>query len=104
VQIAPVEESSPFMSKRIVVLSEELEDIRIKLNSILDHLETPLRHVDDPIFDTEGVMKLLNVSRRSLQSWRDDGTIEFSAIRGKFFYRLSAIENMLQQNLRLRDP
>lgn len=87
------------MSRRIVVLPEELEVIENRLIEIEKVLKKEQHHTDDPILDTEGVMNLLKVSRRSLQNWRDQGVIEFSAVGGKFYYRLSAINKMLDNHL-----
>lgn len=85
---------------RIVVLPEELEVIVNRLTRIEEVLKKEQHKTDDPILDTEGVMTLLKVSRRSLQNWRDQGIIEFSAVGGKFYYRMSAIEKMLTKNLK----
>lgn len=51
--------------------------------------------VVEPIYDSPQLMDLLRVSRRSLQTWRDQGLIKFSAIRGKFYYQHSDIIAML---------
>ncbi len=55
--------------------------------------------VDDPVYTTQELIELLKVSRRTLQNWRDRGVIEFSQINGKIYYRMSAINKMLDQNL-----
>ena len=49
----------------------------------------------EPIYDSSQLMGLLNLSRRSLQTWRDQGLIKFSAIRGKFYYQHSDVIAML---------
>lgn len=87
------------MGRRIIVLPEELEVIENRLSEIETALKKQPHQVEDPILDTEGVMNLLKVSRRSLQNWRDQGLIEFSAVGGKFYYRMSAINKMLAENL-----
>ena len=70
----------------------------------LDRIEKLLKHqspeTDDPILTTEQVMNLLSVSRRCLQSWRDYQKIEYSVVNGKFYYRFSDINNMLERNKR----
>lgn len=66
--------------RRIVVLPEELEVIVNRLSEIEKVLKKEQHQVEDPILDTEGVITLLKVSKRSLQNWRDQGLIEFSAI------------------------
>ncbi len=85
---------------RIVVLPEELQVVVDRLVLIEKALKKEQHQVEDPILDTEGVMNLLKVSRRSLQNWRDQGMIEFSAVGGKFYYRMSAINKMLAKNLK----
>jgi len=85
--------------KRIIVLPEELQEVVDRLEKIEKVMKKEQKQVDDPILGTEDVLNLLKVSRRSLQSWRDQALIEFSAIKGKFYYRLSAINRMLDNHL-----
>ena len=87
------------MSTRIIVLPEELEVIENRLVEIEKILKSEQKNVVDPILGTEGVMTLLKVSRRTLQTWRDQGIIEFSTVNGKFYYRMSAINRMLEKHL-----
>ena len=89
------------MSKRIIVLPEELVGICERLNKIEELLKTEQNHLEDPVLDTEDVMRLLKVSRRCLQTWRDQGLVKFSAVHGKFYYRLSAINTMLDEHLQI---
>jgi len=51
----------------------------------------------EPIYTTNQVLDLLKISRRSLQTYRDEGLIEFSQVKGKLFYRHSAIVEMLNK-------
>lgn len=81
---------------RIIVYPEEIQLLLTKLDNIERSLRKEHPYIEDPILDTEGIMKLLNISRRSLQTWRDTGLIEFSQVNGKFFYRASAINKMLE--------
>jgi len=47
--------------------------------------------------DNEAVCKLLKISRRSLQSYRDNGTILFSQIGHKCYYKTSDIEQFINK-------
>jgi hypothetical protein len=42
------------------------------------------------------LMDLLEVSKRTLQNWRDTGTISFSPIGHKIYYQYRDVEAMLQ--------
>lgn len=85
--------------KRIIVLPEELQVICDRLEAVEKALKKEQFDVKDPVLCTEDVMTMLKVSRRCLQTWRDEGLIVFSAVRGKFYYRLSAINQMLDDHL-----
>ena len=91
------------MGKRLIILPEELEIVVNRLTEIERTLRSENRGLADPILDTDGVMRLLKVSRRSLQTWRDHGLIEFSAINGKFYYRMSSINKMLDKHLQKQE-
>ena len=46
----------------------------------------------------EEVCRLLNISKRTLQNYRDDNLIPFSQINHKIYYRASDIERFLNKN------
>jgi len=80
---------------KIIVYPEEIQLLLSKLENIEQSLRREHPQIEDPILDTEDILKLLKISRRSLQKWRDTGLIEFSQVNGKFYYRVSAINNLL---------
>jgi hypothetical protein len=49
----------------------------------------------EPIYNTKQLLDLMKISRKTLQGWRDQGLIKFSAIRGKFYYQHSDVVAML---------
>ena len=51
---------------------------------------------DDSFLNNREVSKLLKVSIRTLQEWRDTGIIPYIQIRGKVIYRQSDIDRLLQ--------
>jgi hypothetical protein len=77
---------------------EPLEKIQERLNKVLLMLEN--KQQSDPeqvFFDNQDFMKLMNISKRTAQSWRDTGMIAFSQVGGKMYYRLSDILKMLER-------
>ena len=46
----------------------------------------------------EGVCQLLRLSTRTLQEYRDNGTITYYKIGGKILYRQSDIQTMLERH------
>ena len=56
--------------------------------------ETPL----EDWIDGQVVMQRLHISPRTLQTLRTNGTIPFSRIRGKIYYRKQDIQKILSDN------
>lgn len=84
---------------RIIMSPGELEVFYSKLDNIEKILKNKAPITDDPVLTTEQLMNYLTVSRRSIQTWRNNGLIEYSAVNGKFYYRISAINKMLDNHL-----
>jgi hypothetical protein len=84
---------------RLVLSAGEVQALYDKLEAIEKTIKRDQINIADPVLTTEQVMKYLNVSRRTLQSWRDNNIIRYSAVANKFFYRLSDINEMLEKHI-----
>jgi hypothetical protein len=62
----------------------------LKLNEKIDP--------EDVFFDNGEFMKLMNISKRTAQEWRNKKIIEFSQVGNKIYYRLSDIQRLLNDN------
>ncbi len=49
--------------------------------------------------DNQEVMRLLKISPRSLQSYRDQGILPFTRLGGKIYYKASGVEDLLERNM-----
>lgn len=74
------------------VLDESLDSIKVALTNRTPHLR------GEKYLTNNDISKLLNVSIRSLQDWRDNGTIGYIQISGKILYRQSDILKLLEDN------
>jgi len=45
--------------------------------------------------DSQDVCQVLNISKRTLQTLRDNGTLAYTQINHKFFYKLADVEKSL---------
>lgn len=50
-------------------------------------------------YDNADMMQLFNVSLRTLQRWRDEGTIPFKKIHGKIFYVAEEVDDFMRGNI-----
>ena len=52
----------------------------------------------ETIVSNQEFLQLMKISKRTAQSWRDEGRISFSQIGGKIYYKREDIEDMLNRN------
>jgi len=83
--------------------SMEVTSFFIALDELLDTIRQTIKnrtpHLNGEKFLTNrDVCKMLHVSSRTLQDWRDTGKIPFIQIKGKILYKESEISNWLKQN------
>jgi hypothetical protein len=62
----------------------------LKLNEKIDP--------EDVFFDNQEFMKLMNISKRTAQEWRNKDVMKFSQVGNKIYYRLSDIKKLLNDN------
>lgn len=74
------------------------------LNMFLKRLEEIQRQVEalDPesyqFVDNTKFLQLMGISKRTAQSWRDQGLITYSQIGGKIYYTRDDIHDFLDKN------
>lgn len=78
---------------------KSISDDLIYIKSYLKDLNTqPVEKFSDRWIDGQEVMLTLHISKRTLQSLRDTNVLPFSRINGKFFYKVSDIDQLLESN------
>ncbi|ALU27719.1 MULTISPECIES: helix-turn-helix domain-containing protein [Bacteroidota] len=81
----------------------ELASHRKKLEELRENIELILQNFR-PVMNGEiylsgqDVCKLLHISKRTLQQYRDDKILPFVQIGGKIIFKQSDIANVLEQN------
>lgn len=78
----------------------------IKLNQFLQEVEKMAEELKearnskniDRVYTNDEFVKMMGISKRTAQTWRDEGKIAFSQIGGKIYYSQSDIDTMLNEN------
>ena len=88
----------------ITIESDAFAQIMGKLKSLEEKFIELKYQADTPLsekwLDNQEVMQLLNISKRTLQSYRDESKLPFSQIGNKIYYRASDVEKFLKKNYR----
>ena len=74
-------------------LIDKIEAIAANMNK--KSKENPLT---DTWLDIQEVCQLLKISKRTLQSYRDNGVLPFSQVSGKIYFKATDIEKHLENH------
>jgi len=73
---------------KIENIEEKIFELKIK----------PVSPTKDTWLDNQQAMELLKISKRLLQSYRDESIIPFSKINNKIYYKASDIQKLLEKH------
>ncbi len=79
----------------LLALSQEIKEIKARIELLRQSRVERLKHT---WLDNQDVLQTLHISKRTLQTLRANGTLPYSKIKGKFYYKVSDIEQLLQDN------
>ena len=77
--------------------AKSIGDFIERLNAI-EHKLKKMQYINDVFLDNYEFLKVMNISKRTAQSWRDSGIVSFSQVGAKIYYRFSDIEELLTKN------
>ena len=83
-------------SDEIVAHQEMITQLRNRIESILKNYRPVMN--GEIYLSSEDVCKLLHISKRTLQQYRDDSILPYIQIGGKIIYKESDILTILEQN------
>ncbi len=78
--------------KMFLEIKEQLKDLKAILT------KSQLLNPDDLFCDNEEFLKIMKISRRTSQFWRNTGIIGFVQIGNKIYFRLKDIQELLNKN------
>lgn len=81
----------------IILSKEHYEAIEADLKEIKTHVKK-ITVPNESFIDNKQFTKLMGISFRTAQTWRDEGKIGFSQEGKKIYYRLSDIEKFLDDH------
>lgn len=78
---------------------EQVHDSLLRLARLLERAGVkPRPDIAAGWVDGQEVMRALHISRRTLQTLRDNGTLGHTTLGGKFYYRIEEIDALLKNN------
>lgn len=81
----------------IILSKDQYSDLLAKLDNISSQLNVNNDSKKETFLDNQEFLLLMKISKRTAQSWRDEGRISFSQVGNKIYYKLSDVEKLLNE-------
>ena len=82
----------------IILSAQQYKELVNRLDILNKKLEEKQKSPNDTFLDNQEFLQLMNISKRTAQSWRDEGKVSFSQIGSKIYYRMSDEQKLLDKN------
>ena len=79
----------------IILSKDQYAELVARLDEITQRLNTKNEPKKDTFLDNQEFLILMKISKRTAQTWRDEGRISFSQVGNKIYYKLSDVEKLL---------
>ena len=82
----------------VIFSKEQYTELMNRMDIIQSVLTGKQKDQKDAFLDNQEFIQLMNISKRTAQSWRDEGVISFSQVGSKIYYRMSDVQKLLDSN------
>lgn len=82
----------------IILSTEQFSKIENRLDELSNKLAENQKSPKDVFLDNQEFIQLMNISKRTAQTWRDKNIISFSQIGSKIYYKMSDVEMLIDKN------
>jgi hypothetical protein len=78
----------------------KLDSIQVQVDKLNQMLSNPKKSNPTGLIDNAEFIRIMRISDKTSQNWRQNKVIQYSLIGGKIFYRISDIIELFEKNLR----
>jgi len=86
------------MEAVVMMPGHEVKELVESLKDAVVALNNKTRKSEKEFVSNDELMQLLGISKRTAQSWRDEGIIAFSQVGSKIYYSMADIGKLMQEN------
>jgi hypothetical protein len=82
----------------VILSKEQFNNLASSIEEIKTKITAENKKPSENYLDNQEFLLLMKISKRTAQTWRDEGKISFSQVGNKIYYRLSDVEELLQKH------
>jgi|GEM_PF-157728 len=82
----------------IIMTHAQFDEFAKSLKTIEERVNKMTPADKEKFVDNQEFVRLMKISKRTAQSWRDEKIIAFSQVGNKIYYKIGDIEELLEKN------
>ncbi len=82
----------------IILSKEQYNALAASIEEIKAKLDKQNKNPEEVFIDNQEFLLMMKISKRTAQTWRDEGKISFSQVGNKIYYKLADVEELLQKH------
>lgn len=82
----------------IILTKEQYNALATSIEEIKTKLDKQNKNPEEIFIDNQEFLLMMKISKRTAQTWRDEGKISFSQVGNKIYYKLADVEELLQKH------
>ena len=82
----------------IILSKEQFNALAASIEEIKAKLDKQNKNPEEIFIDNQKFLLMMKISKRTAQTWRDEGKISFSQVGNKIYYKVSDVEELLQKH------
>ncbi len=82
----------------VILTAEQYNNLVSRLDELKISLESNQKPSQETFLDNQEFIQLMNISKRTAQTWRDEGIVSFSQIGSKIYYQMKDVSMLLDKN------
>jgi len=79
----------------VILTREQFNTMLASIEEIKSKLDKQNKNPEETFLDNQEFLLLMKISKRTAQTWRDEGKISFSQVGNKIYYKLADVEELL---------
>ena len=84
----------------VILTQDQFDNLVKRMDEIQSTILNSNGSQTESFLDNQQFLQLMKVSKRTAQSWRDEGIISFSQVGSKIYYQMSDVQKLLEAHKR----
>ena len=82
----------------VILSKEQFDSMLASIEEIKAKLDKKNKDPEEIFLDNQEFLLMMKISKRTAQTWRDEGKISFSQVGNKIYYKLADVEELLNKH------